>query len=423
MKLILRLYTIANQALAELWRHKLRTVLTMFGIGWGICALALISASSDGFKQGQRENWKQLGDRIVMVFGGRTELQAGGRRAGKDIRLYASDVEAIREQCPLVTTVAGEIKRWGVPVESEFNSGTFLAVGVDPDYLSLRNMPAAIGRDVSWTDVEDKNRVCVLGDSVRKQLFKEEGDVLGRQIRINGYRYEIVGLMGNKNQNSSYDGWDNEKVLIPNSVLRSDCPPYRGVAVEGRVQTIIYRPKSVSEWEPAQLQVRRTLARIHQFDPKDEAALPMWDTMKTASMFDEIFKSLGYFLGSVALVTLILGGMGVMNTMMTSVTERTPEIGLKKALGATRRRILMEFLAEGVFLAGVSGTVGIILVWGLASIVNALPMPAFFSGLPINPDLVLRLVALLGGVGIFAALPPAWRAAGMTPVEALRFEK
>lgn len=423
MKPVLRLFTIINQAVAELWRHKLRTVLTMFGIGWGICALALISASGDGFKQGQRENWKQLGDRIVMVFGGRTELQAGGRRAGKDIRLYASDVKAIREQCNLVETVAGEIKRWGVPVESEINAGTFLVVGVDPDYLSLRNMPAGAGRDVNWTDVKEKSRVCVLGDSVRKQLFREERDLVGRQVRINGYRYEIVGLMDEKNQNSSYDGWDNDKVLIPTSAFRSDCPPFRGVAVEGRVQTIIYRPKSVSEWEPAQLQVRRTLARIHEFDPRDEAALPMWDTMKTASMFDEIFKSLGYFLGSVALVTLILGAMGVMNTMMTSVTERTPEIGLKKALGATRRRILVEFFAEGLFLAGISGTIGIILVWGLASLINALPMPAFFSGLPVNPDLVLRLVVLLGGVGILAALPPAWRAAGMTPVEALRFEK
>ncbi len=135
----------------------------MFGIGWGVCALALISASGDGFEQGQRENWKQIGDRIVMVFPGRTELQVGGRRAGRNIRLYQSDVEAIREQCPAVQLAASEVKRWGVPASSAFNSGSFLALGVDPDYLKLRTLPTGTGRDISWSDVKNRSRVCVLG--------------------------------------------------------------------------------------------------------------------------------------------------------------------------------------------------------------------------------------------------------------------
>jgi len=420
---MLRLIDIVRQGVGELMRHKLRSLLTMFGIGWGVVALALISASGDGFDQGQRENWKQLGDRIVMLFPGRTEMQMGGRRAGRDVRLYESDVKAIREQCPAVEIAAAEIKRWDVPVASRWNAGRFLVLGVDPDYLTLRNLPVNQGRHITWNDVRNRSRVCILGDSVRKQLFEKRQDAVGSTILVSGYRYQVVGLMPEKNQNSSYDGWDNDKVVVPAPLVRSDCPPNTGVASEGRVNMIVYRPRSVEQWKLAQEQVRRTLGRIHAFDPRDEAAAPMWDTIETAALFDDTFSALGLFLGAVAFVTLSLGGIGVMNTMMTSVTERTAEIGLRKALGATRRRVLLEIMAEGLVLALISGTCGLILVALLAAIVNALPMPAFFSGLPIEMDTVRLVILLLGAVAIVSALPPAWRAARMTPVEALRFEK
>jgi putative ABC transport system permease protein len=422
MILLSRLTTPLRQALAELWRHKLRSFLTMFGIGWGICCLALIGGLGEGFRQGQRKNWEQLGDGIVMVFPGRTELQAGGRRAGRNIHLYQSDVEAIRRQCTLVAVAAEEIKNWSVPTESEFNSGRFLVLGVDPEYLSIRNLPAGKGRNINRSDVENRSRVCVLGDSVRKQLFEENFDPIGHRVRINGYEYTVVGLMDEKDQNSSYDGWDNDKILIPNTTLRSDCPPSRGVATEGRLQNLVYRARSLEQWEEAQLQVRRTLARIHEFDPSDKAALPMWDTVQTSAMFDDMFSSLGLFLGTVGLITLTLGGLGVMNTMMTSVVERTAEIGLKKAVGATRARILFEILLEGLVLAAISGSAGLILVGALATIVNSLPMPAFVGGLPLDQTLVIRLILLLGGVAVLSAFPPAWRAARMTPIQALRFE-
>jgi putative ABC transport system permease protein len=420
-----QVFGITRQALAELWGRKLRSFLTMFGIGWGVCALALITSSGEGFRQGHRKNWEQLGDRIVMVFPGRTEMQAGGRRAGKNIRLYQSDVEVIREQCSEVAAVAAETKTWGVSVESEQNAGPFLVLGVDPDYLSIRNLPAAVGRNISWGDVENRSRVCVVGHSVRNQLFEKRTDreIVGQWVRINGIRYQVVGLMSEKNQNTSYDGWDNDKVVIPSSTLRTDCPPDRGVAVEDQVQTIIYQPRSVDRWEAAQRQVRRALARIHDFDPGDEAALPMWDTIETATLFDDVLVSLRWFLGSVALITLSLGGMAVMNTMMTSVAERTAEIGLRKAVGATRLRILSEFMTEGLVLALVGGGVGMLMVAGIASVVNSFPMPDFYAGLPIDSNLVLRLALILGAVGVLSALPPAWRAANMTPVEALRYEK
>ena len=414
---------IFRQAGSELWRHKLRSFLSMFGIGWGICALALLMASGEGFREGQLKSMEQLGYRIVLVYGGKTEMQAGGQRAGRYIQLYREDVVAIREQCPAVEAVSAEIKTWNVPIESKYNSGRFLVLGVDSEYMKIRNLPAAIGRDIGRNDVENGNRVCVLGDSVRKQLFEKHGTALGSRIRINGFHYRVVGLMSEKDQNSSYDGWDNDKVLIPTTSVRRDCPSDPGIVAENRVNVIVYQPKSVEQWEEAQQQVRRTLGRIHEFDPRDKSALPMWDTVESATIYDDISGSISLFLGAVAFITLSLGGLGVMNTMFTSVAERTSEIGLKKALGARQPRILGEFFLEGLVLALLSGGIGILFVMGLAGIVNSLPMPEFFSGLIMNAALVFELALALGLVAVLAALPPAWRAARMDPVVAMNYEK
>jgi len=229
--------------------------------------------------------------------------------------------------------------------------------------------------------------------------------------------------MGEKMQNISYDGWDNEKILIPITSLRRDCPPERPTYRPDRVDSILYRPSSVKEWRATQVQVRRALAAVYDFDPLDESAAPVNDAVEAAELFDKVFDSGELFLAVIALVTLSLGGVSVMNTMMMAVAERTSEIGLKKALGATRRRILLDFFLEGVFLALLSGAAGIGAVWTLASVVNALPMPAMFSGLPIDMKSALLALAALGTVAVCSAIPPSWRAAGLTPVEALREER
>ncbi len=422
MRIVGFLLTLAQQTLANVWRHKLRSFLTMFGIAWGIASLVLMSALCDGFRQGQRKNMSQIGDNIVMVFNGRTERQAGGERAGRRIYLEQRDVDAIHEQCPLVGVVASELKR-EVSAASEFNSGSFLTLAVTPEYLQLRNLPVAVGRTISAADVSGQQRVCVLGDSVRKQLFEKRGDVLGRRVAINGYPYQVIGYMGEKNQNSSYDGWDNDKILVPASSFLQDNPPIRTDWREGRVNSIIYRPVSVENWEAAQNQVRTVLGRIHGFEPSDKSAIPMWDMIEDAQLFDAVFDATQIFLVVISIVTLTLGGVGVMNTMMTAVAERTQEIGLRKALGATKLRILTDFLLEGLLLAFASGLAGMTVVSLLAAGVNRLPLPEMFSGLPISFRTGLLAMAALGTVAIVSAIPPAWRACQLTPVEALREER
>jgi len=420
---ISQIIIIFHQAIGELWRHKLRSFLTMFGISWGIIALALLTSSGEGFNRGQRENMKQIGDAIVIMWGGRTGSQAGGQRAGRYIRFYRDNVQTIREQCPAIETVAGEVKTWNVPAESDFNAGRFLTLGVNPEYLKIRTLHVSTGRNIRRKDVEQSSRVCVLGDSVRDQLFEDRTDIIGQTVRINGFHYRVVGLMGKKNQDSSYDGWDNDKILIPSTCLIKDCPPDHAMASEGRLNLIIYKAKSDDLWEEAQKQVRRTLGNIHGFDPDDETALSFWDTIENSSTFEGMFQSIGIFLGAVALLTLSLGGMSVMNTMFTTVAERTGEIGLKKAMGARQSRILWEFFMEGFVLAALSGGAGILFALGLASVVNSFPMPAYFGGLPMDFFLVLRLTLILGAVAVVASMPPAWRASRMDPVVAMNYEK
>ena len=242
-------------------------------------------------------------------------------------------------------------------------------------------------------------------------------------MSINGYPYTVIGLLSEKNQNSSYDGWDNDKILIPQSSLVRDCPPTSPDYRPGRLSPIVFRPASVQDWDKAVQDVRGVLARRHDFDPADEGATPMWDMIENAELFDKAFDATEIFLAVIAIITLTLGGVGVMNTMMTAVAERTHEIGLRMALGATRRRILVDFLLEGLLLAFASGALGMGVVSLLAAGVNSLPMPEMFSGLPISYRNAGYAMLALGTVAVISALPPAWRACQLTPVEALREER
>jgi putative ABC transport system permease protein len=412
-----------RQTLWNIRRNKLRSFLTLFGIAWGIASLVLMSALSDGFRQGQRKNMSQIGDNIVFVFGGVTEEQAGGQRAGRQIRLRESDIELIRANCPAVAVISAEHKTRDVPARSATNAGRFLTVGVNPEYLKLRNLPVESGRTVSEADVREARRVAVLGASVRKQLFERNPRPVGERIYINNYPFEVIGVMSEKEQNSSYDGWDNDKILIPHTTLLRDAPSDRQVYAERRVYGFLYRPSDVSKWEEAQAQVRAVLARAHGFSPADKGALRIFDSIESAQMFDAIFNATEIFLGAIALITLSLGGIGVMNTMMIAVAERTNEIGLKKALGATRRRILLAFFLEGVLLAALSGAAGLVLTFLVSGAVNSLPLPAMFAGLPIQWKTLALATLALGAVAVLSALPPARRAARLTPVEALRYER
>jgi putative ABC transport system permease protein len=417
------LQELLSQVASSLLRNKLRSFLTMAGIAWGVASIVLIVAMGDGFKQGQRNNTKQLGENIVLLFPGRTEKQVGGQRAGRRIRFNYDDIDDIRTECFLVSRVIGELQN-GAKVASAYNSGSFTVNGVEPLYSKIRTIPIAQGRFLIEPDETDALRVAVLGDNVRKQLFGDRSTAPGSQIFLNGLPFRIVGLMPAKNQNSSYNGLDGDKIYVPYATMVRDMPPKDDDFHPGIVNDIIYVPSSLTEWKAARQQVLRVLGRNHQFDTDDKGAVYVWDTVESAELVDQIFVSMTAFLGAIAVITLTLGGVGVLNIMLVSVTERTREIGLRKAVGATRRRIMMDFLAEGVILAGLSGLMGFLGAYGLASLVNSLPLQAdMFAGLPVKGATTAWSFGALAVVAISSALFPAWRAASLTPVEALRYER
>jgi putative ABC transport system permease protein len=410
-----------GQVRDSLLRNKLRTFLTMAGIAWGISSIVLIVAMGDGFKAGQKNNMKGLGENLVILFGGRTELQAGGQRAGRRIRLNYSDVENIRRECYLVKIVAAELEG-NVRITSPYNSGSFDVSGVEAFFPQIRSIPIADGRFFNDLDEKNGERVAVIGVDVRKQLFGARADIVGREVLLNSLPYRIIGVMADKTQNDSYSGLDEKKVWLPYTTMTRDVPPTK-YYVPGYLDEIIYQPRSLDRYEEARAQVRKVVGRAHGFDPSDKSALGIWDTVEDQRRIEGIFDSMTVFLGFIALVTLSLGGIGVMNIMLVTVSERTREIGLRKALGATRVRIMVDFLAEGCALAFTSGLIGWSIAFGLSSLLKLVPMPDMFPGLPVSGATTALAFGTLSVIAIASALFPAWRASSLTPVEALRYER
>jgi putative ABC transport system permease protein len=411
-----------SHVVSSLLRNKLRSFLTMAGIAWGVASIVLIVAMGDGFKEGQRDRFREIGENIVIVFGGRTEKQAGGMRAGRRIRLNDDDERDIRAECFRVSVVVSELQN-PVRAVSQFNSGVFAALGVESQYSKIRNIPVGRGRFLAAEDDSGAARVAVIGDNVRKQLFGERPVEPGASVALDGLPFRIVGLVPAKTQNSSYNGLDDDKIFIPYSTMVRDMPPDDPNFQPGIVSDLIYVPASLDDWKAARDQVLRVLGRNHRFQVDDGSAVFIWDTVENARLVDKIFTSMTLFLGAIAVVTLTLGGVGVMNIMLVSVTERTREIGLRKAVGATRLRILVDYLLEGVLLAGVSGMFGWAGAYGIAALVNMLPRQEMFAGLPVSGTTTAVAFGALAVIAVASALWPAWRAASLTPVQALSYER
>jgi putative ABC transport system permease protein len=411
---------IAAQTLGNLRAHKLRSILTMFGIAWGIASVVLMIAIGDGFKIGYRDQLRVLGTDIVIIWGGRTAAQAGDQRAGRNIWLTSDDAQAIKEECYLVRHVTPELSRQ-IEAKSPYNAGVFSVTGVMPVYQEIRSMKLSGGRLINDTDESEGRRVCVIGSDVRKQLFADR-QAIGAEIRIRDVPFTIIGTLEEKKQNNAYNGLDGNKILVPYAVMAKQFPDPRPFLPPRYVNNIIIVPAAAEQHDGAVKQVKSVLGRFHGFDPRDEGALWIWDTIETVKLVSRIFESMQMFLGFVAVVTLSLGGIGVMNIMLVSVAERTREIGLKKALGATRRRILLDFFLESLGVTMVSGVIGLACAWGASAAVGSLPLPPYVGGLPITRLTALIAFGTLVAVGIFSGVYPAQRASRLSPVEALRYE-
>ena len=405
--------------LATLWAHKRRTLLTMFGIAWGVISITVMIAAGEGLGDGIQKNQETFGKDVMIVFAGRTSMQAGGTRSGRLIHWMEEDYVQVAKEAPACKYVMPELGN-EVQARSLFNSGTISTVGSLPPFTEIRSITVAQGRFYNYEDNDQARNVAFLGSDAKKQLFADR-DALGQTVWLNGVPYTVIGVMKSKEQNSSYDGFDTRKIFIPFNSMRRDFPP-KPPAIEHSVDRLLVAPWTLETHPDCVKQLRRTLGRLHNFDPRDKEAAAIWDTVKNAQANRMIIVGMEIFMGAVGIATLFLGGLGVMNVMLVSVRERTREIGVRMALGATRRSILRQFFIETIFVVALSGGAGLLISYGFCGLVDLLPMPPFFSGLLTNWRIGALSVGLLGVIAILSALYPANRAASVDPIEALRFE-
>jgi len=427
---------VLRQVLASLRANRLRSALTMFGILWGVIAVVVLSAMGEGFQRGNEHTLRELGKNIGIIWGGRTSLQAGGERAGRPILLTMDDARALARESDMIAVVSAEISRFGISVKSGYNAAALAVHGIEPQYQDIRTIDIEQGRTFRFTDEDAARRVAIIGADARAQLFGARPAV-GEHISLNGIPYIIVGTIRKKDQDSNYSGPDNDKVFIPFSAMARDLP--RTDAPDGILSNIIVTPTQEVldrlphvldtrtgrvddiDW-PLAREVRRVLSRHHQFDPSDRNAVAMWDTSLQTLMFSRMLLTMQQFFSAVGIVTLALGGLGVMNIMLVSVRERTREIGVRRALGATAAQIQRQFFLEGFTLTMLSGAVGFIVAALMCAAVNQLPMPARFQGMVLTWQSGVTAVIALTIVGLVTSTYPARRAARLPPVEALRFE-
>ena len=408
-----------QDTVATLWAHKRRTLLTMFGIAWGIVSITIMVAASEGLGDGIRKNQETFGKDVMIVFSGRTSMQAGGLRSGRRVRWMEDDYIQVAKESPACKYVMPELGN-NIQVHSLYNSGNILTVGSLPPFTEIRSIAVAQGRFYNDEDNAEARNVAFLGSDTKKQLFADR-EALGQTVWMNGIPYTVIGVMKAKDQNSDYDGFDARKVYVPFNAMKRDFPN-KPPSPEHSVDRLLVAPWSLETHPDCVHQLRRTLGRLHNFDPRDKEAAGIWDTVKNAEANRLIIVGMEIFMGAVGVATLFLGGLSVMNVMLVSVRERTREIGVRMALGATRRSILRQFFLETIFVVGISGGVGLFISYGFCALVNLAPMPPFFSGMLTSWRIAAMSIFLLGLISVLSALYPANRAASVDPIEALRFE-
>ena len=409
---------IIRQSLATLWAHKLRSFLTMFGIAWGVGSLLLLVGLGEGFRSGQARQLATLGQDIMFVFPGRIPAIAGSLESGQTYHFTYDDYQAIQGEARSLRAVSPVINREDIRAVSDYGSTSGQVFGVAPNYNQIRTVPISVGRWFNDEDNSEHRRVTVVGWELLQNVFPGRPAV-GSSILLNQIRFEVIGVVAKVGQDGN--NGTNARLFVPLETMR-ELFPITGGNVENAVSFINYRPLNKAEHLQSKQEVHQIIARQHRFDPRLEDAFEDWDTIENSKRVGRIFDAMDSFLGIVGLVTLGLGAIGIVNIMLVSVTERTKEIGLRKALGASYRNILTQFFVEGMFLTVFSGGIGLLLAVGFMTLLAQLPSPEGFDTPRIVPFSAVAAIASLAIAGIAAGLYPARKAALLAPVEALRQE-
>jgi len=406
------------QIFRNLWTHKLRSFLTMFGIAWGVGSLLLLVGVGEGFRSGNKRELAEFGKDIMFLFPGRAPAVKGNMNSARSYLLNYQDYIDVRTEAPHVRNACPLISREDLHTVSEFSNASGEILGTEPQLNEISYLPLKDGRWLNQMDGAQRRNVIVLGNELLKTLFPGR-PALGAFVLINGLRFEVVGTMPHLGRGDNM--WLNMRGYIPFQVMAANFP-LKGENHENSISFIEYQPSTTAEHKLAQQDVHRIIARNHGFDATDQNAFDEWDSIQESKMIGTIFDVMNMFLGAVGMVTLALGAIGVINIMLVAVSERTREIGLRKALGATNRSILFHFFLEGLLLTLGSGMLGLIFAGGLMATMSGVQGPQGFDPPKLVPMTAMLAISSLTIAGVIAGLYPARKAAMLQPVEALRQE-
>ncbi len=405
--------SLLSEFIRDIRQQKLRTFLTVFGIMWGTATIIVLLAFGMGFKDQMAYNMRGIGDRVVILFPGRTSLAHEGYGIGRQIIFRESDAWLLQKQVPEIGDICPEYTRWGTQVRYGDRANTPNVTGIFPIYGSMRNIFAQEGgRFINKIDIDERRRVVFLGDKLKEILFGQS-NAIGELVTVGGIPFMVIGVMEPKNQNSSYQARDQDRAFIPATT-------FSAIFGTDRINNIIYTPANPVTFKEVHDQIYQVLGRKHRFASTDKDAIGIWDTNEFWKFQYYFFLGFNLFMGLIGAFTLAVGGIGVANIMFVVVQERMREIGIRRSVGAKRWNIIVQFFAETFFVIGMGGVLGYGIGWLVVKGMQFIPIKEFVGTPQFTPMVGLGAFAVLAIVGLAAGLLPARRAARLDVVECLR---